>query len=43
MVMDAHFAAPALELGASIATADRDFMRFPDVEVLNPVRNASPA
>ena len=42
MVMDAHLAALALEHGASIATTDRDFMRFPDVEVVNPVKHASP-
>ena len=40
MVMDAHLAALALEHGASIATTDRDFARFPGVEVLNPVKAA---
>ena len=38
MVMDAHLAALALENGASIATTDRDFMRFPDLKLVNPVR-----
>ena len=37
MVMDAHLAALAIEHGASIATTDRDFTRFPDLEVVNPV------
>ena len=37
MVMDAHLAALAMEHGASIATSDRDFMRFPDVRIVNPV------
>ena len=42
MVMDADLAALAVEHGGSIATTDRDFMRFPDVEIVNPVKNASP-
>lgn len=37
MVMDAHLAALALEHGASIATTDRDFARFPRLETENPV------
>ncbi len=37
MVMDAHLAALAMEHGATIATSDRDFMRFPDVRIVNPV------
>ena len=41
MVMDAHLAALALEHGASIATTDRDFMRFPDIELVNPVTLAA--
>ena len=41
MVMDAHLAALALEHGASIATTDRDFTRFPGIEILNPVEAAS--
>ena len=41
MVMDAHLAALAMEHGASIATTDRDFMRFPDVRIVNPLA-ASP-
>ena len=36
MVMDAHLAALALEHGASIATTDRDFARFPDLKLINP-------
>ena len=37
MVMDAHLAALALEHGARIATTDRDFTRFRDIEILNPI------
>lgn len=37
MVMDAHLAALAIEHGASIATTDRDFTRFPDIRIENPV------
>ena len=42
MVMDAHLAALAIEHGASIATTDRDFMRFANVELVNPVEEISP-
>ena len=38
LVMDAHLAALATEHGACVATTDRDFMRFPDIELLNPVK-----
>ena len=38
MVMDAHLAALAIEHGASIASTDRDFTRFPDLELVNPVK-----
>lgn len=37
LVMDAHLAALALEHGAVIATADRDFRRFPGIETTNPL------
>lgn len=37
LVMDAHLAALALEHGYVIATSDRDFTRFPGIEVLNPL------
>ena len=40
MVMDAHLAALAVEHGARIATTDRDFTRFADVEFLNPLEIA---
>ena len=40
MVMDAHLAALALEHGASIATTDRDFTRFPGIDILNPIEAA---
>ncbi len=39
--MDAHLAALALEHGARIATTDRDFTRFPGLEVLNPIDAAA--
>lgn len=42
VVMDAHLAALAQEHGASIATTDRDFARFPDLKLIDPVRDASP-
>ena len=37
MVMDAHLAALALEHGAPIATTDRDFTRFPGIDLVNPI------
>ncbi|HEV2382015.1 MAG TPA: type II toxin-antitoxin system VapC family toxin [Terriglobia bacterium] len=37
LVTDAHLAALALEHGATLATADRDFARFPGVKLLNPL------
>lgn len=42
MVMDAHLAALALEHGASIATTDRDFLRFPKLRIFNPLQGRSP-
>lgn len=41
LVMDAHLAALALEHGARIATTDRDFTRFPDLEIMNPIDAAT--
>lgn len=41
MVMDAHLAALALEHGASIATTDRDFTRFPGIDLINPLGASS--
>jgi hypothetical protein len=37
LVMDAHLAALAIEHGATLASADRDFTRFPGLELLNPL------
>ena len=37
LVMDAHLAALAVEHGAVLATADRDFARFPDLKVVYPL------
>jgi uncharacterized protein len=36
LVMDAFLAALALENGATVATTDRDFARFPKVKLVNP-------
>ena len=38
LVMDAHLAALALEHGAVLASSDRDFSRFPGLNVINPLR-----
>jgi hypothetical protein len=37
LVMDAHLAALAIEHGATLATTDRDFTRFPGLRILNPL------
>lgn len=36
-VMDAHLAALAIEHGATLMTADRDFARFPRLKFKNPI------
>jgi uncharacterized protein len=36
LVMDAFLAALALENGATLATTDRDFARFPQLKIKNP-------
>lgn len=36
LMMDAHLAALALEHGATLCTTDRDFARFPGVDVVDP-------
>ena len=36
LVMDAFLAALALENGATLATTDRDFTRFPGLKLVNP-------
>ena len=41
MVMDAHLAALALEHGATIATTDQDFTRFPGLDLVNPVTESA--
>lgn len=38
MVTDAHFAALAVEYGATLFTTDRDFARFPALRWTNPLR-----
>ena len=40
LVMDAHVAALAIEHGATLATADRDFARFPGLRFFNPLLSA---
>jgi len=37
LVVDAHLAALAIEHGASLATTDRDFARFPGLRVRDPL------
>jgi toxin-antitoxin system PIN domain toxin len=37
LVTDAHIAALALEHGATLCTNDRDFARFPDLRLENPL------
>ena len=37
LVMDTHLAALAIEHGCQLATTDRDFTRFPGVQILNPL------
>jgi len=36
LIMDAHLAALATERGASLATTDRDFARFPGLRTVDP-------
>ncbi|MCY3591074.1 MAG: hypothetical protein OXH32_05495 [Acidobacteria bacterium] len=36
-----HLAALALEHGASIATTDRDFTRFPGIDLMDPTEATS--
>ncbi len=38
LTSDAHLAAVALELGASVCSTDADFGRFPGVERISPLR-----
>lgn len=37
LVNDAHLGALAIEHGASVASADHDFLRFPAVRLVNPL------
>jgi len=41
LTTDAHLAALAIEHGATLASADRDFARFPGLTLLNPLRGTS--
>ena len=38
LVMDAHLAAMAASCGAKLASTDRDFLRFPGIQVINPIK-----
>jgi len=38
LVMDAHLAAMAAACGAKLASTDRDFTRFPNIQVINPLK-----
>lgn len=40
LIMDAHLAALALERGATLATSDRDFARFPRLRLIDPIHGA---
>lgn len=37
LVMDAHVAAMAVSCGATVASTDRDFTRFPGLQFTNPI------
>ena len=39
-VTDAALAALAIEYGATLASTDRDFSRFPDLRWINPLASA---
>lgn len=39
LVMDAHLATLAVEHGATLATTDRDFARFSNLKVVNPLES----
>jgi len=39
LVMDAHLAAMAASCGAKLASTDRDFTRFPGIQLINPIKS----
>ncbi len=39
LVMDAHLAAMAAASGAKLASTDRDFTRFPGIQLVNPIKS----
>ncbi len=41
LTMDAHLATVALSTGATIATCDKDFKKFPFVKTINPAANTN--
>jgi len=43
LVADAHLAALAIEHGAQLCSADRDFGRFPGLDWVNPLDRPTPA
>ena len=38
LVMDAHLVAMAASCGATVASTDRDFTRFPGIQLINPIK-----
>lgn len=39
LVMDAHLVALAVEHGATLATTDKDFARFSNLKIINPLKS----
>ena len=39
LVMDAHVAAMAASCGATVASTDLDFTRFPGIQLINPIKD----
>jgi toxin-antitoxin system PIN domain toxin len=39
LVMDAHLAAMAASCGAKLASTDRDFTRFPGIQLVDPIKS----
>jgi len=39
LVMDAHLGAMAAACGAKLASTDRDFTRFPGIQLINPIKS----
>ena len=41
LASDAHLAAIAIEHGGAICSTDHDFLRFPGVRLINPIREGT--